>query len=161
LTFRDDRVRKLSPLYCGPFPVKTVVNDNAYELELPNHFTIHPVINVSKLLPYKDGRAEFPGRPPRHARPPPDAVDSNGADQYQVERVLAHSGRGHTATYLVLWKDYPYEEASWVPAENLRCAPEAVAEYLRAQKDLPRRQRQPRAVPAAGSRRSGRRRVQR
>jgi hypothetical protein len=141
LTFKDERARKLAPLFCGPFPVTEVVNKNAYRLALPAHFTIHPVINVSRLRAFVDDRAAFPDRPATLARPPPDAVDSNGQGTYEVERILAHRGAGANARYLVLWKGYAYEDASWENASNIVGAPDALDEYRRLQRRLPQRQR--------------------
>jgi RNase H-like domain found in reverse transcriptase/Reverse transcriptase (RNA-dependent DNA polymerase)/Integrase zinc binding domain/Chromo (CHRromatin Organisation MOdifier) domain len=142
LQLRDESsTRKLTPLYCGPFPVKKVVNDNAYELALPPLFKIHPVINVSQLRQYRDGRAAFPTRPQALPRPPPDAIDSNGEEQYVVERILGHKGTGAALRYLVLWQGYPFEEATWQTAADLKGAAEALARYRRDQAELPQRAR--------------------
>ena len=43
-----------------PFKVKRVVNDNAYELDLPPQLQIHPVLNISRLKAYRDGHAAVP-----------------------------------------------------------------------------------------------------
>jgi hypothetical protein len=127
--------RKLAHLFCGPFPVKRVVNSNAYELVLPKHLQIHPVINISHLREYRDGSAAFPDRPPPQERPPPDAVDSDGVGRYVVERVLAQRGTGRRRRYLILWRGYGYEEASWEPASNLAEAEKCVSEFLQMQED--------------------------
>jgi hypothetical protein len=139
LKLRDgDSTRKLTPLFCGPFPIKRVVNRNAYELELPELFEIHPTINISQLRPYRDGRTDFPHRPAVRSRPPPDAIDSNGQESYVVERVLAHKGGGAGLKYLVLWQGYGFEEATWEPAASLLVgAKECVNEYKRVQSQLP------------------------
>lgn len=112
---------KLAHLFCGPFPIKRVINANAYELELPPHMHIHPVINITHLRRYVDGRAAFPNRPAAVglSRPPPDSVDDNGAPVYNVERLLAQRKRGQRQQYLVLWQGFPYSEASWEDESNL------------------------------------------
>jgi hypothetical protein len=112
---------KLAHLFCGPFPIKRVINANAYELELPPHMHIHSVINITHLRRYVDGRAAFPGRPAAVglSRPPPDSVDDNGAPVYNVERLLAQRKRGQRQQYLVLWQGFPYSEASWEDESNL------------------------------------------
>jgi len=122
---------KLSAPYAGPFRVARVVNENAYELELPPTLPIHPVINVDRLKPYRDGSSAFPDRPPPHARPPPVTTQDNGAPAYEVERVLARRGRGRGLQYLVLWRGYPMEEATWEPANHLADAPGAVTAFNR------------------------------
>lgn len=132
--------RKLAHLYCGPFPVKSVINDNAYELELPKHMLIHATVNISHLRPYRDGQAAFPDRPaaPGLTRPPPTAVDPAGSGEYEVERVLAQRGAGTNAKYLVLWKGYPYTDATWEPRRSLSGAQTALEEFSDLQKALRR-----------------------
>jgi hypothetical protein len=46
-----------------------------------------------------------------------------------VERVLAQKGRGASARYLVLWKGYPYTEATWEPTAGLKGAADALGEF--------------------------------
>jgi len=132
---------KLAHLYCGPFRVKRVINANAYELELPEHMHNHAVVNVSHLRAYRDGSKQFAGRPAPVglSRPPPERSDPAG-DAYVVERILAQQGRGARARYLVLWKGYGYESATWEDAENMAGAADSVAEFLQLQRDAgPRR----------------------
>ena len=128
------RARKLTSRFIGPYPVKRVINDNAYELELPANLRIHPVINVSQLKPYRDGTGEFPFRPQPIDRPDPEALDAFGQPIHEVERVLEHRGSGRTLQYLVLWRGYPVEEATWEPAANLTSAPDAIRAYKNLQK---------------------------
>jgi hypothetical protein len=128
------RTRKFTERYIGPYRVKRVVNDNAYELELPARWRIHPVINVSRLKEYHDGTAAFPDRPTPLTRPPPVAVNEDGEGDWAVERILDHrrQGRRRTLQYLVHWKGYPQYEATWEPVENLDGALELVTEYNRS-----------------------------
>jgi len=132
--------RKLAHLFCGPFPIKRVVNPNAYELELPAHMHIHSTVNISHLRPYRDGRAAFPDRPASTglARPPPEAVDPTGAETYVVERILSQRGAGAKAKYLVLWKGYAYTDATWEPLGSLSRAQQALEEFRELQKALRR-----------------------
>ena len=66
-----DRTAKFTYKYIGPFKIKRVVNSNAYELDLPSQMQIHPVLNVSRLKAYHDGRVAFPLRTQADTRPPP------------------------------------------------------------------------------------------
>jgi hypothetical protein len=123
---------KLCSRYIGPFAVTAVVNANAYTLELPPQLrALHPTFNVSRLKPYRDGRAAFPLRPQAYDRPPPDAVaDTNGDAQWLVERVLAAKRVGRGVRYLVAWRGYPPEENSWEPRSHLLPgAADALAEF--------------------------------
>ncbi len=121
--------------------IKNVINDNAYELELPTHMRIHATVNISHLRPYRDGRVAFPHRPaaPGLDRPPPTAGDpASGPVEYEVERVLAQRGAGANAKFLVLWKGYAYADATWEPRSSLSKAPTALAEFQELQKALRR-----------------------
>ena len=124
------RTAKFLPKYIGPFKIKRVVNDNAYELDLPAQLQIHPVLNISRLRPYRDGRALFPDRPAAVTRPPPE-VHEDGSPVYEVKGILAKRHRRNKIEYLVEWEGYPIEEATWEPATNLAedNAQEAIDEF--------------------------------
>ena len=98
-----------------------VVNANAYKLKLPPQLqSLHPTFNIDKLKPYRDGRALFPTRPIQFDRPPPQVqADSNGDEEWKVERILAQRKRGRTSEYLVAWVGYPPEENTWEPRAGL------------------------------------------
>jgi hypothetical protein len=127
------RTRKLTELYIGPFRIKKVINDNAYELDLPPKYRIHRVINISKLKPYHSGVDQFPHRPTNSSRPPPDSVDDDGTPVFEVESILDHRYRGRSSSrrveYLIRWKGYPDSEATWEPIENLGGAYQSLTEY--------------------------------
>lgn len=44
--------RKLAPKWVGPFPIVQVIGRNAMKLQLPSHWRLHPVFNVSLLKPH-------------------------------------------------------------------------------------------------------------
>ena len=61
---------------------------------------------------------------------PPPECDEDGAEIYEIERILARRGGvGPRTEYLVEWKGYPLWESSWVKKINLGDAREAIAEY--------------------------------
>jgi hypothetical protein len=116
--------KKLLPKYLGPFKVVKVVNRNAYELDLPATLEdMHPVVNVSRLLPCRaSDPVKFPSRADQ--RRPMPALDSDD-DAGEVEAVLdkcrvkAPNGRMQT-WYLVKWLGDPITEALWKPAAHLK-----------------------------------------
>jgi hypothetical protein len=122
------RAAKLTARFVGPFKVTRVINDNAYELELPPQLRIHPVQNVSKLRRYRRSPAAFDGRPLPVDRPPPDYIDPAGDAEFHVERIMAQRRVGRRMEYLVKWKGYPNEDSSWEPRANLNC-PDLLAEF--------------------------------
>jgi hypothetical protein len=125
----DRRTPKFAAKYIGPFNIKRVVGSNAYELELPPTMQIHPVLNISRLKPYRDGQASHPDRPVPHARPPPEVITADGEEVYEVERIIAKRGRGPRIEYLVEWKGWPSWEAIWEKAAALKDAQQAVEEF--------------------------------
>jgi hypothetical protein len=135
------RTPKLASRFIGPYPIKRVINVNAYELDLPPSLRIHPVINVSQLKPYRDGSGDFPHRPPPNDRPAPEAPDAFGQPSWVVERILDKRPYRGGVQYLVLWKGYPPEEASWEPATSLSSAPDALRDYELSVQEAPREQR--------------------
>jgi hypothetical protein len=122
------RAAKLTARFVGPFKITRIINDNAYELELPPQLRIHPVQNVSKLRAYVRSPSRFSGRPQPLDRPAPDMEDATAGEQWYVERILAKRGKGARREYLVKWRGYPNEECSWEPRRNLNC-PDLLAEF--------------------------------
>ena len=47
---------KLQRRFVGPFKILERIGSNAYRLELPASWTIHPVFNVSLLKDYRSSR---------------------------------------------------------------------------------------------------------
>ena len=46
--------RKLSEQWLGPYTIIGLAGPNAVELKLPKSMQIHPVVNVSRVKPYRD-----------------------------------------------------------------------------------------------------------
>ena len=124
----DKRTPKFTFKYLGPFKIKRVVNDNAYELDLPEPLRIYPVFNANRLKAYQDGHVNFPSRPRPHVRPPPE-VSEDGAEQYEVESILAVRGSGPRAQFLVKWLGYPDWESTWMKRSELQDAREVLEEF--------------------------------
>ena len=125
----EKRTPKLTCKYLGPFKIKRVVNANSFELELPDQMQIHPVLNIDRLRPYRDGQSAFPHRPAPDSRPPPEVTLENGAALWEVESILGRRGRGARVRYLVKWLGYPLHEATWEPLSALENSPKAIQAY--------------------------------
>ena len=108
---------KLEPRWLGPFPVERVIGPRTYRLALPPTLSIHPVVDVSKLTPFRPSDpALFPAR---ILRPPPAPVTVDGHLEWRVDRVLAKRGAGPSTRYLVQWKGYHHSDATWEPPSHL------------------------------------------
>ena len=51
-------------------------------------------------------------------------------DVYEVERILNHRGEGENREYLVLWKGYSPEEATWESVSNLFDCEWSINQYI-------------------------------
>ena len=66
LVFKERLTRKLMEQYVGPYMIEKVVLSNAVKLQLPSSMRIHPVINVSWIVQYKEqveGQKKKEGKP--------------------------------------------------------------------------------------------------
>ena len=46
--------QKLQRRFCGPFRIEQVIGTQAYKLQIPNEWRIHPVFHVSLLKLWKE-----------------------------------------------------------------------------------------------------------
>jgi len=123
---------KFTAKYIGPFDVIAVINPNAYKLDLPEQFKMHPTVNISHLRRYVDGSAQFPDREVEDWRPAGEKVrDANGELEYEVQKIMAHRGKGRHKQYFIRWKGYPIYEATWENEEALENAQEELERYRR------------------------------
>ena len=91
--------------WVGPFKSAKVISLVTYGLGLPPAWRVHPVFHVSNLKRFKQSE-EFE----REEQPPPPVM-VEGEEEYEVEAILRHKGKGARRLYLVMWKGYPITEA--------------------------------------------------
>jgi hypothetical protein len=114
--------RKFQHLYTGPFTLLRKVGENAFVLDIPTHWRLHPVFNVSRLeLSRVDGSRKHPSPPPLHS--------TTAATEYEVETILEHQGTtARDLEYLVKWMGSA--DATWEPLDNLKgSSNELLVEY--------------------------------
>ena len=126
------RTPKLSHLFVGPFRVTRLLGINAVELDLPHAWTIHPRINIARLKPFI-ASTSHPWRTPLFTRPEPLLVmgdeDVEQHREYEIDSIIGHRGHGARMRYLVKWKGYSAEHASWLGAAELPHAQATVHAY--------------------------------
>ena len=129
----DGRAPKLCPKYYGPFEVVKLIGKSACELNIPEQWSIHPVINVSCLKPFYVNETSFPNRTTEIHYPPPEV--RHGQDEYEVDRIVDTRvvGKKKRREYLVLWKGYPEWDRTWEPEENLANSQEAIQDFVNSQ----------------------------
>ena len=74
---------------------------------------------------------------------PPSPVMVEGHEEYEVEAILRHNGKGAQRLYQVLWKGFHITEARWESESHITNAPQVMEEYLRRviTEDKPQRRR--------------------
>ena len=50
---------------------------------------------------------------------PPELIQLEGEDHFEVEALLKHRSRGNSRQHLVRWQGYGPEHDEWVPEEEL------------------------------------------
>ena len=95
--------KKLTEKFIGLYMVRKIVSENAVELELPVSLWIHLVVNVRRIVKYREqveGQKKIP--------PPP--IKIAGEKEYEVEEILDRQEKRGKMKYLVKWKGYTAEE---------------------------------------------------
>lgn len=87
--------RKFRPKRIGSFEVSEVLEPLSYRLKLPLQWRIHDIFHAVLLTPYVETEAHGPN----FSQPPPELI--NEEEEYKVEAILAHCGRGKFHRYLI------------------------------------------------------------
>jgi hypothetical protein len=125
--------RKFRSRWLGPFRITAAVGPVSFRLKLPPIMSrICDVFHASLLRPYHRSPATYRGRP--YARPPP-LLQPDGSEEWVVADITSRRTTDDTPTrieYLVKWKGYPDEEATWEPLDHLEHCMSLVRAYDRA-----------------------------
>ncbi|GBG58798.1 hypothetical protein CBR_g198 [Chara braunii] len=142
LQLEADTLRKFRRRFFGPCRILQAVGSDtasspvSFRVKLSDYLRqarVHDVYHVSILRPYRRPSERFVGRP--YERPPPIMVD--GHEEFLVSDII---GRRVTddnpphVEYLIRWKGYPDEEATWEPLVHLQHARMLVRAYDRARR---------------------------
>jgi len=122
LVFKERPTKKLTERYVGPYVIEEVVSMNAVKLRLLSLIRIHPVVNVSRIVRYKEqvkGQRKEEGKP----------VEVEGIKEWEVEKILNKKKIRGVEKYLVWWKGFTAEEDTWERKENLKNVKEALEEF--------------------------------
>ena len=122
---------KFLPKRTGPFVIKEKLSDLVYKLKLPNQWKIHNTFHASLLTPFIQTEEHGPS----FSHPPPDIVE--GEEEYEIEAILRHKGKGKRKQYFVRWKGYEDSENMWLQEQELkRNAKDLLDEYREAQQSI-------------------------
>ena len=81
LVFKERLARKLVDQYIGPYVIEEVVSTNAVRLRLLISMRIHLVVNVSRIVRYKE---QVGGQKRKEGKP----IEIEGVEEWEIERIL-------------------------------------------------------------------------
>jgi hypothetical protein len=119
--------KKLRSRYIGPFRIMRKISPTAYELDLPAHIRIHPVVNLEYLKQYHASPIEFAGR----AEPRPDPVHNADMEpEYELEAIRGHKiDKNGRLRLLCHWAGYEDYDDTFEPEENLSNSQDMLEAY--------------------------------
>ena len=74
-------MKKLTERYIRLYTIEEMVSMNAVKLQLPSSMRIHPVVNVSQIVQYKE---QVRGQKKKEEKP----VEIEEVEEWKVEKVL-------------------------------------------------------------------------
>ena len=86
--------KKLMEKFIRPYMVRKVVSENVVELELPASLKVHLVVNMRRLVKYRE---QVEGQ----KRIPPPPIKIAGEKEYEIEEILDRQKRRGKTKYLV------------------------------------------------------------
>jgi hypothetical protein len=123
---------KLGLQRVGPFSIIGEVGQQAYKLQLPNDWKIHPIISIAQLKPAKIDLFE-------RKVPPPSPVTVEGEEEHEIETIINAAmrsrGRNRRQYYLVRWTGYGPEHDQWIAVEEMEHAADLIEEFERDQRE--------------------------
>ena len=81
LVFKERPVQKLIERYVGPYTIEEVVSSNTVKLRLLSLMRIHPVVNVSQIVRYKE---QVKGQKKEERKP----IEVEKVEEWEVEKIL-------------------------------------------------------------------------
>ena len=120
--FKERPSKKLMERYVGPYAIEEVVSSNAVKLRLLSSMRIHLVVNISRIVRYK----EQIKRQKKEERKP---VEVKGVEEWEVKKILNKKMMRGVVKYLIWWKGLMAEGYTWERRENLKNAEELIEEF--------------------------------
>ncbi|KIL58196.1 hypothetical protein M378DRAFT_15702 [Amanita muscaria Koide BX008] len=118
--------KKLAEKQVGPYEILEIISSNAVWLKLPKSLTIHPVVNVSSIRPYR--APAFKGQ--KADEPAPVEINEKG-ESYEVERILDSRRHRGKLEFLVKWKGYTAEHNSFESEADVENAKARVKQFYK------------------------------
>jgi len=94
LVFKERPSKKLMERYVGPYTIEEVISSNVVKLKLPSSMRIHPVVNVSQIVHYKEQVKE---QKKEEGKP----IEVEGVEEWKVEKILNKKKIRGVVKYLI------------------------------------------------------------
>ena len=92
------------------------------KLRLPTSMRIHPVVNVSRVVQYKE-------QVERQKKEEGKPIEIKGVEEWKIEKILNKRKIRGVEKYLVRWKGFTAEHNTWKRKEDLGNAREVLEEF--------------------------------
>jgi len=99
LVFKERPTKKLMERYVGPYTIEEVVSSNVVKLQLPSSMRIHLIVNVSRIVQYKE---QVKGQRKEEEK----LIEVEGVKEWEVEKILNKKKIRGVEKYLVRWKRF-------------------------------------------------------
>lgn len=109
-------VRKLDPLWVGPFEITEVLTPVTYRVAIPHDWTINDTFHIRLLKPHLSSTL-FPKREASLAR---RWGPQEEEQWFVVEKFLDQRGSGRAESFKVRWKGFTSEDDTWEKSVHLR-----------------------------------------
>ena len=117
------RTKKFRQKWYGPFEILEQTSPVSFKLHLPATSNIHPIFHANLIKPASDVNMHGKRREPLPAVSQED-------NTYEVDTILAsRETKDGKLEYLVHWKGYLFEEATWEPQRNLQGSADLLRKY--------------------------------
>ena len=92
--FKKRPTKKLIERYIGSYVIEEVVSTNVVKLQLPSSMRIHLVVNVSRIVQYKE---QIKGQKKEEGKP----VEVEKVKEWEVEKILNKKKIRRVEKYLI------------------------------------------------------------
>jgi len=94
LVFKERLVKKLIERYIGPYAIEEVISKNMVELKLPAFMKIHLMVNINRIVRYRELVKEQRVEEPK-------LVEFNRVEEWEVEKISNKRKVQRVMKYLV------------------------------------------------------------
>ena len=115
-------MKKLVDQYVDSYTIEEVISTNVVKLRLLTSMRIHPVVNVSQIVCYKE---QVEGQKKEKAKP----IEVEGVKEWKVKKILNKRKIRGVEKCLVCWKRFTVEHDTWEKEVDLGNAREVVEEF--------------------------------